>query len=80
MKRKPTNKSSNAVKNIGQASMAIAKSKRTRKGGNDFVTNERRQQLIDMIIKTSSIREAARVLKINNSTAKSIFYKYKKTG
>jgi len=81
MKRKPTTKPTTAVKNATDlAPMAITKSKRTRKGGNDFVTNERRQQLIDMIKKTSSIREAARMLKINNSTAKSIFYKYKKTG
>ncbi len=56
------------------------KKKRNRQGGNDFVSNERRQQLVELIGKTSSIREAARKMGINNSTAKSIFYKYKKTG
>lgn len=56
-------------------------SKRSRrKSPNDDVSNERRQQLLELILKTNSIRRAANELKINNSTAKSIFYKYKQTG
>ena len=56
-------------------------SKRSRrKSPNDDVCNERRQQLLELILKTNSIRRAANELKINNSTAKSIFYKYKQTG
>lgn len=44
------------------------------------MSNERRQLLLQLILKTNSIRRAANELGINNSTAKSIFYKYKKTG
>ena len=58
---------------------AISKRQR-RKSPNDDVSNERRQQLLELILKTNSIRRAANELGINNSTAKSIFYKYKQTG
>lgn len=51
-----------------------------RKSPNDDISNERRQQLLELILKTNSIRRAANELGINNSTAKSIFYKYKQTG
>ena len=47
---------------------------------NDDVDNERRCLLIKLILRNNSIRQAANELGINNSTAKSIFYKYKKTG
>ena len=57
----------------------IAKRKR-KKAPNDDVSNERRQALLSLILKTNSIRQAANQLGINNSTAKSIFYKYKQTG
>ena len=62
-----------------QVPKVIAKRSR-RKSPNDDVCNERRQQLLELILKTNSIRRAANELKINNSTAKSIFYKYKQTG
>ena len=62
-----------------QAPKVICKRSR-RKSPNDDVSNERRQQLLELIIKTNSIRRAANQLGINNSTAKSIFYKYKQTG
>lgn len=69
-------------KPLGKSTLSSSntKKRRNRQGGNDFVSNERRQQLVELIGKTSSIREAARKMGINNSTAKSIFYKYKKTG
>lgn len=47
------------------------------KAPNDDVSNQRRQDLIDLIMKTNSIRCAAKQLGINNSTAKSIYYKFK---
>jgi len=62
-----------------QCPKAISKRQR-RKSPNDDVSNERRQQLLELILKTNSIRRAANELGINNSTAKSIFYKYKQTG
>jgi molybdenum-dependent DNA-binding transcriptional regulator ModE len=68
------------TKAVSSKSSQKVKRRRKRDGGNDFVSNERRQQLVELIGKTASIREAARILQINNSTAKSIFYKYKKTG
>ena len=54
----------------------ILKRKRN-KFPNDDVSNERRQALLELILKTNSIRQAANQLNINNSTAKSIYYKYK---
>ena len=47
---------------------------------NDDVDNEKRHRLLELIMKTNSIRRAAHQLGINNSTAKSIYYKFKKTG
>ena len=46
-------------------------------GQNDDISNERRQELLNHILQNGSIRAAACHLGINNSTAKSIFYKYK---
>ena len=66
----------NAVK---QSPKVISKRQR-RKSPNDDICNDRRQQLLELILKTNSIRRAANELGINNSTAKSIFYKYKQTG
>ena len=62
-----------------QAQKVIMKRSR-RKNPNDDISNERRQELLELILKTNSIRRAANELGINNSTAKSIFYKYKQTG
>ena len=62
-----------------QAQKVIMKRSR-RKNPNDDICNERRQELLELILKTNSIRRAANELGINNSTAKSIFYKYKQTG
>ena len=47
---------------------------------NEQVSNENRKQLIDLITKTNSIRYAAKKLRINESTAKSIYYKFRSTG
>ena len=44
------------------------------------ISNEQRQQLLKLIMKTDSIRKAARILGIQESSAKSIYYRYKKTG
>ena len=65
--------------NTKQTPKVISKRQR-RKSPNDDICNERRQQLLELILKTNSIRRAANELGINNSTAKSIFYKYKQTG
>lgn len=55
--------------------------KRHRRSGlNDDIDNDRRRQLLELIMKTNSIRRASAELGINNSTAKSIFYKFKQTG
>ena len=58
----------------------IQKQRKRRQSPNDDISNERRQKLLDLILKSNSIRRAANELGINNSTAKSIFYKYKNTG
>lgn len=63
-----------------KSSKAIQKQRKRRKSPNDDISNERRQKLLDLILKSNSIRRAANELGINNSTAKSIFYKYKQTG
>jgi len=55
--------------------------KRNRRSGlNDDIDNDRRRQLLELIMKTNSIRRASTELGVNNSTAKSIFYKFKQTG
>ena len=47
---------------------------------NGQISNEQRKQLIDLISETNSIRYAAKKLRINESTAKSIYYKFRSTG
>ena len=55
--------------------------KRRRQSGlNDDIDNNRRHELLQLILKLNSIRQASLQLGINNSTAKSIFYKFKQTG
>jgi DNA invertase Pin-like site-specific DNA recombinase len=72
-------KTTNSPTIARQAQKVIMKRSR-RKNPNDDICNERRQELLELILKTNSIRRAANELGINNSTAKSIFYKYKQTG
>ena len=78
-KSKSDNKSLSSNSTRKLTSKQISK-RRRKKLPNDDVSNERRQALLDLILKTNSIRQAANQLGINNSTAKSIFYKYKQTG
>ena len=63
-----------------QTAKVITKQRLRRKNPNDDVCNERRIKLLELILKSNSIRRAANELGNNNSTAKSIYYKYKQTG
>jgi molybdenum-dependent DNA-binding transcriptional regulator ModE len=62
------------------AGKTITKKRNRNKNTNDDISNEKRKALLDMILSTKSIRNSAKALGINNSTAKSIYYKYKETG
>ena len=53
---------------------------RQRTSRNTNTTNEQRMQLIDLIMRTSSIRQAAKTVGMNESTAKSIYYNYTRSG
>ena len=54
---------------------------RTRtKHTNSNITNQQREELINLILRTNSIRKSAQKMGINDSTAKSIYYKFKSTG
>jgi molybdenum-dependent DNA-binding transcriptional regulator ModE len=44
---------------------------------NESIDNDSRLKLLNLIENTCSIRQAAKQLGIKNSTAKSIYYKYK---
>ena len=58
---------------------AFARRKRTNKV-NAVVTDERRVRLLELITEYNSIRRAALRLGVNPNTAKSIYYKFCKTG
>ena len=47
---------------------------------NAVITDAQREELLETIAKTNSIRRAAHQLGINSNTAKSIYYKFQKTG
>ena len=54
---------------------------RTRtKHTNSNISNQQREELINLILRTNSIRKSAQKMGINDSTAKSIYYKFKSTG
>lgn len=57
----------------------VATRKRTNKV-NAIISDELRQRLLELISETNSIRRAAQQLGINSNTAKSIYYKFCKTG
>ena len=80
MNKKMASTKSKTSQSVSKIAPKEITKRRRRKSPNDDVCNERRQQLLDLIKKTNSIRRAANELGINNSTAKSIFYKYKQTG
>lgn len=44
---------------------------------NANISNELREKLIELISRTNSIRKSAKQLGINDSTAKSIYYKFR---
>lgn len=58
---------------------AFAIRKRTNKV-NAVISDELRERLLELITETNSIRRAALQLGINSNTAKSIYYKFCKTG
>ena len=80
MNKKMASTKSKTSQNVSKLAPKVITKRQRRKSPNDDVCNERRQQLLELILKTNSIRRAANELGINNSTAKSIFYKYKQTG
>ena len=47
---------------------------------NSNISNLQREELINLILRTNSIRKSAQKMGINDSTAKSIYYKFKSTG
>ena len=80
MNKKMASTKSKTSCQVSKIAPKVITKRQRRKSPNDDVCNERRQQLLELILKTNSIRRAANELGINNSTAKSIFYKYKQTG
>ena len=48
-----------------------------KKNMNANISNELREKLIELISRTNSIRKSAKQLGINDSTAKSIYYKFR---
>ena len=56
------------------------KKQRQRNSPNVYTSNEDRMKLIDLVLRTNSVRKAAKILGMNESTAKSIYYSYKKSG
>ena len=47
---------------------------------NAIISDEKREELLALITETNSIRRAAMQIGINTNTAKSIYYKFQKTG
>ena len=57
-----------------------SKKSRQRKLGCAATSNEQRSRLIDLISRTNSVRIASKIIGLNESTAKSIYYNYVRSG
>ena len=80
VKTNSTMKTLESSKTQNPEATTIKVSNSNRRINNDRISHEQRVQLIDLIARTKSFRKSSEMLGIHESTAKSIYYKYERTG